>query len=508
LCTPAQGDTQRISLHIEPPDHRAELVAQQVLDVPVRSGEPLPDFQMRRPIRLTGLLTLAGLARTVGADLRFRALDGIPGRRLSTSATAGRDRGEFQTLLAPGRYEITIRPDFPGLPLEVLPDVRVDDDGINGCEDDRGSFCLLWSWALIPPEEHVLLRGQVQTVERDEVRPLAGVEVQAWSSDGTSQAPPVAVDDSGRFVLLLSPGVPSWKLRVTRETGSVRTEWEFGPWVPLEDPDPAEVILQVGELTESLSLQGQLLVPEAGASVQGGVVVLDGQLPGRRGDGDEVPLMQGRIQTWLSGSELDADGRFTVRLPAGPYTAWALAAGPPLRMAPPLIFRLQSENQPPIRMALESAVPWQGRVVVPARGDEPVPGAQVRGRLVRAFARPVDLYGPGAALCTVSLTTDTEGMLSAPLPTGEWEWEVSPPATLGLADTVLRTVVRPDPGLVTPLAVREAALLSGRLLDPAARPLAGARMEAWQVEPDGSRRLGWGMTMSDGTWQIRIPAER
>ena len=190
---------------MEPPAFRADLMPLHVTALDVELGESVPDFGLRVPVEVPGVVRFNAVGDNAGApvdaELRFVATRGIPGYRFeaTTQTTAG--TGEYRVLLPPGTYDVTVDPDRNDAARSTIRGVEV-----RGAGDFR-------AFNVPAPAQYAVVTGVVER-QADSAVPLTGARVSAQTTDGRLESTSDTTDESGRFVLLVPPSEAEWVLRV------------------------------------------------------------------------------------------------------------------------------------------------------------------------------------------------------------------------------------------------------------------------------------------------------
>jgi hypothetical protein len=511
FCTALDDDTRLISLRLSPPGFRSDLITQQVVDVPVSFGRPLPDFALTSPIQLSGVITWAGNGPVPGsADVRFRRVGGITGLEYATNVSTPGLAGDFTVLLPPGFYDVSIAPAFGNLPRYAVQNIEVNAQGVDACPGDLDRFCQLWSYALPRPEDHLTVTGVVEQRINGMIVPLDGVLVGAQSVDGLVQSSEALTDVDGRFVVFLPPQTRDYQFRVRAEgrgASSIPTLDFSTVTVSPENEASLNVVLSAGDLPPAVRVEGQVTVP-SGAGTADALVLIEGRFAEAPDEPGAAHVVSATVSVTLGAEELTPDGRFSVALPPGSYEVVAASTRPGLGVTDAASLRVEAGEPTDgssggLLLTLPPTVAATGRVV-DALGTG-VSGASLSARLVRVAGRPASVFGVTQTLLGATAQTDAFGNWEMDLAPGQYELSVTAPAESGLAPSLVTARVIPS-GSTVDVTLSPGGVVVGRVLAPEGAPLGGAVVEAWEGNSSTPRLLYSTVADEDGLYRLVLPA--
>jgi len=500
ICAEEPGASYSIGLSITPPDFRPDLAGQQVTGVPVTLGTALPDYVLARPVQLSGIIAYdADDAPAVRADVRFRATSGVPGQAFATNVHTAPDGRVFTATLPPGIYDVTIIDDRPDVARVVRRGVNIGVDGAAGGPCPTDDPCQSSVFIVPAPERYVRVDGTLSR-QTPRIEPVEGARVFARTVDERYTSTAAVTDVAGGFSLLVPPTDGEWRIHVEPDTDAPVPSGTFEPFTLQSDATGAEIALGFGELGDPVTVQGVVTGPSdrtvlvTARTTFGPAAVEPGALAFEGGSGEVEVVV-----------EPDANGAFELKLVPG---TWAITAAPidaSVGVAEPIeVEVIAGEPAAPIELALTEPIAVTGRIVAPD-GTTPVPNATVEARFTSAWGTSNASYGVADALWTSTTATEEDGTWGLPLARGQWDLTVGPPDNLGYASWTTEIEVRDD-GVVGDIALVEAGVVSGRILDEDATPIAGARVAGWQIVDGTSRLLDEAVTNDDGFWRLVLPA--
>jgi hypothetical protein len=503
----------RYALRITPPSFRPELVERQVRDVPVGDDGTLPPFVLNRPVRVIGSLSYVQDSTPLIADLRWRNTDGVPGQEFAANTTSAAQSGAFSLELPAGYYDVTIVPQFATMPRYDVRNVLMNDDGTSVCSGDPTAFCQAWSYALIPPSEHLAIRGRVTRRRESATVPASGVTVYAVNADRTVESAESLTDESGDFIVFLPPRDDLWTFSVRASddwAAGTTVTWE--PLTILRDAPPDSLLLSMESLGDTVGLRLEPQPsPPAGSgpvAVVRGEASLDPQVAARA----NPRIASALVRLQYSANDLEVNGSLLTRVLPGRFDVSFLLTSGDGGFASPRAVDVQpgepddSELEQVVELELEPPAELTLTVVQ----SEAAPLADrlmVELTPLRLAGRDSTELGPAQALFRRSLTGLTMP-LSTLLPAGDYRADVmTASAASTTRSSYLLTV--PSSGLTATLTLPDFTLVRGRLVGPEGAPLAGATVEAWDMRSLDQRAAptATATTDVDGRYDLVVPSQ-
>lgn len=514
LCTQVESADLNVSLQISPPEYRSDLVAQQVVNVPIRIGQSLPDFALSAPIRLSGAVSYSGTPGLVGsADVRLRRVDGIPGQEFATNVTTSRNSGTFTVPLAPGFYDVTVAPEYANLPRYQVRNVEVATNGINACPEDSSTFCQLWSFALPAPEDHVALRGVLERRIDGMNMPVSGARVSATTLDGLVVTTEAVTDESGSFVVFVPPRDQTYVFRVRRADDSVAGELsldlpqlEFSPFEFLREDDDARVVLSMGDLALPARVRGYVRRPD-GSGTTNAVVLVQGRQQASPSEPGAQHVTQSIMSRKLTSEDLGVDGGFMFELPPGTYEVIAASteAGAGVSAIVPLVVEPGDVEYAGgvLELQLSTSIRVSG-TVVDDQGT-PLSGVTVSARLLELAGRPAELFPVTQALFGPTTTSDSAGQFALQLAPGSYQISSAPAGESGLGRRSDVFVVD-SASIEVVVQLEQAGAVAGRIVSIDGLPIAGATVEAWTTDPTSPALIDRTVADENGEYRLVVPS--
>lgn len=506
LCVDPEPRTVVLSLGIEPPDYRDDLVRQQVTGLQVTLGTEIPDYQLSRPIRVNGALVYDdGSGAPVSATVRFRGTSGIPGEAYSANTHTVSGGTDFEIELPPGTYDVTIIDDRPDAGRIIRRAVQISPDAPRArpCEDNR--VCQSESLVLPAPSSYVRVYGSLSR-STPQLLPVEGARMYAVSVDGRFESTDDITDESGRYDLLVPPGLEAVELRMRPSDGEPIPTLTFPPFTPSEEQS-TDLALSFGPWPDLQPFLLDVNVPadwSAGASV---VVAARAQRELVVTVGDQLSRVEARYDVRAAGDSFESDAGIVLALPEGPALVSVLAGD--ASFSPVLAtVEVPASGTPSAGPLVVEPGPrgtLSGAVVI-ERSGVAVPGAVVIAQYLGSELVPASEFGVPEGLFDASGETDEFGRFSMPLVEGLWRLIVEAPESVGAArfdqvDVVVDSESRFD------VALQSAGATSGRVVDYLGRPVVGATVQAWLVEETSSRVLWRSTTDADGFYRLVLGAE-
>lgn len=298
----------------------------------------------------------------------------------------------------------------------------------------------------------------------------------------------------------MPPAEGAWRIHIEPDDGAPVPTGTFEAFELPDDETEADVSLGLGLFGDPVTVEGTVAGGEQAAvlviarttwepaEVEAGTLAFEG------GDGQLSIIVEPSDQ-----------GRFTLELVPGTWTLTAAPVDATHGVAQPVEVVVSADGAtPPVALELTDLVDVSGRIVAPD-GTTPVPNATVEATFSEAWGTPSASYGVADALWTSMAATDDEGFWALPLARGTWSVTVVPPEGLGFARWT-RELTVDDTATVDDLALVEAGVVSGRVLDEDGLPIAGARVAGWQVDAEQSTLLDEAVTNDEGAWRLVLPA--
>jgi len=514
LCSPVESADLAVSLQFSPPDYRSDLVAQQVVNVPIRIGQSLPDFALAAPIRVSGAVSYSGTSGLGGsADVRLRRVDGIPGQEFATNVTTSRNSGTFSVLLPPGFYDVSIAPEYANLPRYEVRNVEIAALGVNACPEDNTTFCQVWSFALPAPEDHIALRGVVERRIDGMNMPVAGARVSASSADGLIVTTEAVTDASGAFVVFVPPRDQTYIFTVRRSQDTNAGELsldlpvlDFSPYAFSREADDARVVLAIGDLALPARVTGRVL-DQGGAGTAKAVVLIHGRQEAFPDEPGAQHVTHSVLSRALTSEDLSVDGEFQVELPPGNYEMLAASTEPGAGVS----FVVDLTVEPgdviysggPLELQLSESTAVSGAVV-----DEqgvPLSGVTVSAELRDIYSRPAELFPLTRALFGQTVESDASGDFELQLAPGTYSLTAVPAAESGLARKSEQFVVDGFNASLE-LQLEQGGAVAGRIVTSDGEPIAGATVEAWTADPTNPALIDRAVADERGQYRLVIAA--
>lgn len=496
-CVVRSRRVEPIALQVTPLAD-SELVSEQFVGVQLEQGSPLPDLVLKRPTLLTGQVEVFNATPTpIRARLRLnRVQPTIPGHNLSFSSTATATDGYFLRVPA-GYYDITVLPDDRGLPplsISGLPVVGDTEPPIR----------------FEPAEAYSTVEGQVIFVDAANERqvPVADAQVRAFDSNQRAASTIGITDAEGRFSLTVRPEVSDYDLIVAPS--------ESTPFLPRLVVSGLRIVgdnVNVGVqslgrlLRRGRWIQGQVVGGDGRAvtsiSLQGTQLIFQANLS----DPDNPSIQS----TFFTSALTDATGNFALALQPGAYT---------VRVTPPVASSFAAAEYAKLEVLAPGTVidpeTWRlrlkrksvlaGQVLTPA-GKALAGRTLVSVELLALSDNRIITVGTRTAQGATSVVTDDGGSFELDVDPGEYRVQAIPQDETGVARTPPRRVrVTSGEDAFVELCTSRPNVAYGRVLQPDARPLTDAKVEAFRTTSErGVWVLGSGRTDPDGIFRFLVP---
>lgn len=498
VCGADAGDaTWTVALSIEPPDFRPDLVAQQTTSVQVGAGRELPDFRLSTPVLLSGFVAY-DTGVPVEGDVRFRAVNGVSGRRFVATAQTEPGGGIITATVAPGRYDVTVIPTRDDVPRTVLRDQLISTDSPDTCPSNPEVHCQVLQLIVPSAQRYVALRGVVQRRE-PRIVPVVGARVYATSSDGGAESTTATTADDGSFLVFIDPNVEDVAFRVRAGDDTAIPAYDFVPIV-LPETDDVDIVLSLGSWTEPTPWTINVKAPDGSFLDEALVTVRTEREPDDTTDPLAVPLERVTWEQQLSGDQASSPGTFTIDLAPGTWELTAAALGRTWGPAGPVAVDV-AEAAGVTDLSLGATRSIGGRVLSGAEG-RPLEQARVEFSLSSVRGAPVETFGIGGSMIGAAPVTDDAGRFTAELPPGAYVVTVVPTEVSGLARYT--TTIDLETTDIALISVPPAGVTFGRVLDRDGTPLPGAIVEAWSDDGDAIL-LGRSVTDAEGEYRLLLP---
>lgn len=502
ICVDPEPRTLTLSLEIEPPDYRDDLVRQQVTGLPVTLGTSLPDYEMGRPIRVQGAVVYDDASGApVSATVRFRGTSGIPGQAFSANTRTETGGTDFAIDLPPGVYDITVIDDRADAGRIVRRGVVVSPDAARArpC-DESGRICQSESIVLPAPSGYIRVHGTLAR-STPQLLPVAGARVYAVSRDGRFESTDDVTDETGAFDLLIAAGSDVVDVHM-RPAGDEPLPSLTFPALQLAPDAPNDVALTFGPWPDLLPLPVAVTLPSGageGASVS---IAARSERTMQVSIGERMETVDARFEARALTDPLEMSRAWVVPVPSGPLTISVL---PGDRSFSPVAVSLEVPSLAlpalePVEIAPSALSRLEGTVVVDRTGA-PVPGAVVSATYVGTPDVDAVAFGVPEGLLDVTAETDALGVFAMPVARGRWRITVDAPEAVGAARYEAATIELGEPTQLN-VAMARGGAASGRIVDYDGRPVAGATVRAWRVEGASSVLLWQSTTDTDGVYRL------
>ncbi len=499
ICAAPVDSQLSISLVLEPPAFRADLSALHVTQLPVSLGSSLPDFALRAPTPVRGVVlfnaTVDGVGSPVEAELRFRSVSGVDGFEYEASTRSEFGTGEYEIALPPGTYDVSIEPNRADVSRTTAFGVEI------GLTEEFRPF------NLPAPSQYAVISGVLER-EANGTSYVANAKVFARSVDGRHESTVDITDETGAFIVLVPPtsSLYQFQVRATADSEWVPTAAFEGIEVT-EDWSGAPLRLALGELGEPIPISLRIETPD-GARVTDATINLRSDMDAREGRADAPGMVSGRYERRLDGPEIDADGNATVLVPPGRTEIYAAALDGTLGIGVPVVISVRSGeiSGEPVRVTVEQRHVVRGSVVG-AENGEGVEDVVIEASLRTTDLLPLERYNVPSTAFGAATETGEGGGYGFQVQPGVWDIDVIPPAGSGYART--RVVLDMARGVRSGFDIElpRSGVVQGRLLDDEDAPLAGATVRAFIPSEGGVLALGAAVTDALGVYRIVLPAQ-
>lgn len=498
ICAEEPPVSMELALLLQPPAFRNDLSALHVTQLPVTLGSSLPDFALRAPIPVRGVVLFNAVGQDVGspveAELRFVSNRGIPGFEFEAATRSLPATGEYDILLPPGSYDVSIEPD------------RVDVSRTTAVSIEVRAQNEFRPFTITAPSQYLVVSGVLER-EHGGTAPVAGAKVFARTMDGRLETTVDVTDEEGRFILLAPPTDAAYELNVRATDGSTWVPSAmFEPVVLTPDLLEAGLRLSLGAWEDPVAVTLALRTPD-GAPVTEAVVEIRSELAPTSGRADSPGVAGGRYRRSIAADAIDADGMVTVSLPPGRAEIYAAPLSSALGLGLPVVIDVPrgAAVTDPVRVSVEARHEVSGRVV--GSGGAGVSNVLVEARLEATDLLPLSRYGVPSNAYGATTTSDSDGRFTLQAQPGSWTLELIPPQDSGMARTRSRFDVERGP--VDDLEVRlpGSGVVRGRLLDDGNQPLAGAIVQAFVITQGSALALAEGVTDAEGVYRLVLPRQ-
>lgn len=515
-------DNQIVSLHLLPPpthqygDPNTFVTKQQFIGVDVstlhQQGETKRYLKLREAYTVSGVLAQQDENGTrVAAKIRFLDKDYIPGHPIMIQIETDA-RGNFQTQLTHGDYEVEIIPLDSKYPPHIIPKLSIEKPTV-GATAEEGKLFLN-----IPADDkYPHIKGRIIHKASASLKGagLEGLTIQVFSSQNQIISSTVKTAADGTFSLWLSARDKPHTIRIQMNTQLGHPQIDI-PYAPSrvgqgEHIDLGDIAL--GHLIEPIKISGKV----EGASENGG-----GVLPGSR-----VHLLgEVYLKYLFRGQELKGFYRVdTIADKNGAFEAFVLPGSYTIEVLPPVAsadqwsrVSIRKENMihatatGGIQITLPPKPKIEGYVC--QKEDRScrtqVAATQVqaiwRGRLSQISANPQpDQQIPSTD--SLQATSQGDGSFSLSLDPGVYDLIFVPPGDSGLARRLysnLRVEAGAKPSTIYSY-LPKAKHLIGTVIGPDGRPIPHTSVEMYSFSKDPSQTvylLGRAKTNSLGEFSL------
>ncbi|MCB9507593.1 MAG: carboxypeptidase regulatory-like domain-containing protein [Myxococcales bacterium] len=492
VCAAGAGTATTISLVFEPPAARADLASVTVASLTVRLGESLPDFSLRAPATVQGVVLFNAVGGASGqpasAEVRY-APSSRGGPVSGGTVTAHTDvDGVYAVDVAAGVYDVTVDPDRDDVTSTRVTGVVV------------GAGGEFQSFTLPAPEQYVVVTGALERTS-EAVELVAGARVFARAVDGSVESTVDTTDASGEFLLFVPPtdSALEFVVRGAESEESAPTA-RFEPWSLEPDVTSAEVDLRLGDWAEPVPVR-VVAVDAGGAEVGDVVVSIETEIAPTSGLARGPGVASGRYVS--RGVIADATTGVVLTARPGPATVFAAGVGGSYGFSQPtpIVVAGDASGGQEVRVVVERRQLLSG--VVTAEGGEPVAGASVRAIASASALFPLDSYPVPAGAFLAEATSAGDGSFVLSMPPGDVEVEVTPPLASGLVGARRELTLGRGGGEVA-VVVERGGVVSGRVLDAANLPLPGAHVSVY-ASGSSSEPVTRALTGADGSYAVVLP---
>lgn len=497
LCVEPGTTALSVALVMEPPAFRSDLSALHVTRLPVTFGDPLPDFALRPPIAVRGVVLFNGTSDGVGApadaELRFRSTGGVPGFEYEALTRSDPGTGEYEIALPPGAYDVWLTPDRVD-----VSQTRAYGIEVNGTSEFR-------PFSLTAPAQYFVISGVVEREVGGVLEPISGAKVFAATEDGRHESTLDVTGDDGAFIVLVPPSESPYLFQV-RPT-------EDAQWVPTatfegmaltEDWEGRTLHLSIGEFLDPVPLNLSVETPD-GAPVSNATVNVRAQLGTWEGREGAPGVASGRYDLRVSSEEI-VEGLATVSVPPGRVEIYAAPLEADLGLGVPTVVNARPGqlSGEPIRVVVEQRHRVRGRVVGAGEG---IGDVQIDARLRTTDLLPLSRYALPSSAFGASTTTSDDGTFAFQAQPGVWDVDIVPTAESGFGRMRAELEVGRGPVADWTLTLPASGVVQGRLLDDENAPLAGATVRAFILRDGVASPLGDAVSDASGVYRIVLPTQ-
>jgi hypothetical protein len=468
-CLPPADDAV-LAIRVTPPLD-SDLMEQHFTDIQVGdlADGQFGELALSQPTTVTGTAYFSGgLDEVPAGRITFRQLAGIPNAQISAEATLD-PQGGFELEVVPGRYQVTVDLEMPGVDL---PPFRAEDRDVSGN--------LTISVALPHPEAYTLVQGQVvrtRPPDQEEV-PISGARVVLTGEEGDVFSSTGETDVDGRFSLLVAPGERDYQVRLSPGSSDVVPRLVLDSVTITEDSDLGTLV--AGEWLDPVEVSGHVDgVNGAAVPVEAATVHFRREL--ELGSFTQVALA-------------DAAGEFAETVIPGSYS---------ITLIPPA-------DSPYAAAIFESAVNAERNEQPFSLVQKPMmtgtiydtSGLPVSG--VRVSAEPTSYTVRALSLLPVETETDAAGRFQLSVHPGHQRLVVLPSEGDGLAPLVAE--LADVQGFEVNLQLKPAHEVTLGIAGPDGSPVAGAAYEIFLLQGDDLVPLADGESDRDGRFVLSLPS--
>jgi hypothetical protein len=510
----------RITLRVDPPEFRSDLVRELLPDQRIAFGDQLAPIALGPPVRLQGIVRWDDDDATLGplaADVVVRSTV-ESGGSFAANVRVNTTNGRFDLDVPPGRYDIVVLPDRTNVPRRVFNDFVVRREDADGsCGGER--LCIFAAFVVPAPGRYVRLQGELLQ-QTPQLLPMEGVRVWATSEDGRLLSTSTNTDMDGRFTLFAPPTDAAWRFLVSTGDGPRIPSASFELLDPGAIDADGDIQLWANDWSRRYRVYGK--VTNVSTELLDRLVITGRQRlePGPL-DQAALEVLDGTDDVRVDGATIAADGTFALDLLPGRYLFEAACSdGTCLSPAPvrvdvdtssepiqwndaPSITPPSSFDTPLFEVPIAIQAPVEGLVWVQQR---PIRGARVEAELVRSAEDAPTRLSLDSSVLNQATETDEEGRWRLELLPGRWTFRVTPPAD-GPPLPVWETTYRVEPSTRTlpPFEPLAGGSFTGTVVTANGVSLAGAPVEAWLLIGDTRRSLGRTRSAEDGFFRFIIP---
>jgi hypothetical protein len=463
-----------ISLRIVPPEDSGyeEL---QVTNLTVTSNEVLSDFTINSLTQVDGHVSyvdsIGEVADVDGAVVTFYSqgeISGYPILRTVTTSSNVNERGQFNTALIQGSYEVTV--DVPDM---SIPPFRISQLEVTGSS-------LTFDISLPNPDTNFLIQGELlRQTDYGEQVPLDGARVVFLNPHTGVVMSTEAVTVGGRFSVRVLPIEANYIIRLGPNSGEPIPDLVIGEILVQESMDIGQLVLE--EWGEVFELYGAAIMSSGSAegTFSGTTVFLEQELD--NGTFSQVAFT-------------DAQGQFDVQIIPGEYS---------ILLIPPADLDLAAAKY--IEALEDDITSYEFELSVKPRliGYLERPNGQPASSVL-VTAIPQEFEMTMLSLGPSTTVSDSNGLFLLPLQYGKHRLVILPPEHSDIRPMVIdNLILEGDRRLDVRMSSSHHA--QGRVLTPDGIPLAGVMVEVFSLIQDDTEKITEVYTDEMGEFVIDIP---